>query len=142
VRQLLAVVLCATLATPGCASAMYRASSPRAPSGQVRDNERVADTMAIAAFVKQLPVASRVRIRLAERSTVRGTFMGVTDGRIVVQPRTRIMEPAIEIPIDRVTGIEVEQPNNVGKTIAIGVATGAATALGIFLLILAIVAGD
>lgn len=141
-RQLLAVVLCVTMVAPGCASTTYRLSAPSTMAGQSRDGQQVADASVIAAFVKQLPAASRVRIRLTERRTIRGTFMGVTDGQMVVQPRTRIMEPAIEVPISQVTGIEVEQPNNVGRAIAVGVATGAATALGVFLLILGIAIDD
>jgi hypothetical protein len=111
-------------------------------SGRSVDARQAVDPDVISAFVRQLPAGSRVRVRLVERGTVRGTFMALTDGKIVIQPRTRIMEPAIQIPVDQVTGIEVEQPNNVGRAIAVGVATGAATALGVFLLIVAIAVND
>ncbi len=141
-RQALAVLLCATLVAPGCASTTYRLSAPATMSGRSVDAGQAVDPDVIGAFVRQLPAGSRVRVRLIERRTVRGTFMALKDGRIVIQPRTRIMEPVIRIPVDQVAGIEVEQPNNVGRAIAVGVATGAATALGVFLLIVAIAVND
>jgi hypothetical protein len=142
VRQTLAVLLCAALVAPGCASTSYRFSALQPMPGQSGDARQVADPAIIGTFARQLPAGSHVRVRVAAGRTIRGTFMTVTDGQIVVQPRTRIMEPAIRIPISEVIGIEVEQPNNVGKAIAIGVTTGAAAALGVFLLILAAVVDD
>jgi hypothetical protein len=117
-------------------------NAPGHANGQSAAAQQTVDPAVIAAFAKQLAPGSRVRIRAAGRPTIRGTFMGTTDGQIVVQPRTRIMEPAVEVPIDQVIGIEVEQPNNVGKAIAVGVATGAGVALGVFLLIVAIAVND
>ena len=140
-RQALVIVLCGTLVAPGCASASYRLATPATPASGRSVDARQADPAVIGAFARQLPAGARVRIR-ADGRTIRGTFMAVRDDHIVVQPRTRIMEPAIEIPVGRVIGIEVEQPNGVGKAIIAGVATGAATALGVFLLIVAIAVND
>ncbi len=136
------MVLCVALSAPGCATTTLRLSAPGLAKGQSAGAQQTVDPAVIAAFAKQLPPGSRVRIRAAGRPTIRGTFMAMTDGKMVVQPRTRIMEPAIEVPIDQVIGIDVEQPNNVGRAIAVGVATGAAAALGVFLLIVAIAVGD
>ncbi len=142
-RQTLAVVLCAALAAPGCASTAYRISAPvPLQAGQAAGAQHIVDPAVIGAFARQLPAGSHVRVRVAGRRTIRGTFMAVNNAAVVVQPRTRIMEPAIEIPIDQIVGMEVEQPNNVGRAIAVGVATGAATALGVFLLIVAIAVND
>lgn len=141
-RRALVTVLCVALAAPGCATTTLRLNAPGHANGQSAGAQQTVDPAVIAAFAKQLAPGSRVRIRAAGRPTIRGTFMGTTDGQIVVQPRTRIMEPAVEVPIDQVIGIEVEQPNNVGKAIAVGVATGAAVALGVFLLIVAIAVND
>ena len=141
-RRALVTVLCAALAAPGCATTTLRLNAPGHANGQSAGAQQTVDPAVIAAFARQLAPGSRVRIRAAGRPTIRGTFMATTDGKIVVQPRTRIMEPAVEVPIDQVIGIEVEQPNNVGRAIAVGVATGAAVALGVFLLIVAIAVND
>ena len=100
-----------------------------------------ADPALFASYVKQLPICSRVRVGLSDGTRVRGTLMKTGDREIVVQPRTRIPEPPIEIAMDRVAAVELETNcNNVGKTMGIGFAAGAAGALSVFLILVAVFA--
>ncbi len=102
-RRALVTILCVALSAPGCATTTLRLNAPGHANGQSAGAQQTVDPAVIAAFAKQLAPGSRVRIRAAGRPTIRGTFMGTTDGQIVVQPRTRIMEPAVEVPIDPAT---------------------------------------
>ena len=138
-NKAVAIVLCAALIASGCASGGYRFAVRQ--QGQAAPRSAL-DPESIAAFARQVPVGTVVRVRSAGGPTIRGTLLRVTDTMLVVEPRTRIMEPPVELPLDRIIGIEVDQPNNIGKAVAIGVGTGAAAALGVFLLLLAIVAND
>ncbi len=98
-----------------------------------------ADHALFASYVKQLPIGSRVRVGLAGGSSVRGTLMKTDDREIVVQPRTRIPEAPIEIALDRIVAVDLEtNGNNVGKTVGIGFAAGAAGALSVFLILVAV----
>jgi hypothetical protein len=93
----------------------------------------------LADYVQKLPVGTRVRVHLMNGRRERGTLMDATAERIVVQRRTRIPEPATEIPLDRVTAVDVETGNGgVGKAIAIGIAAGAGATFGVLLLLAAI----
>ena len=95
----------------------------------------------MAAYVQRLPIGGRIRATLLDGSRVRGTLMKATDTAIVVQPRTRLPEPPVEVPVSKIAAIELETPSNVGRSIAIGVVAGVAGALGV-IAILAAALGD
>ena len=61
---------------------------------------------------------------------------------IVIQPRTRIPEPPMAIPLDRIASVELDKNGSVGKTVAIGIASGAAGVFGAFMILALIFAGD
>jgi hypothetical protein len=71
---------------------------------------------------------------------LRGTLMKATADAIVVQPRTRLPEPPIEIPLAEVLTVTPESGNggSIGKAIAAGVAAGAGAALVTFFVLLSI----
>jgi hypothetical protein len=92
----------------------------------------------MAAYTKQLPIGSRVRVDLTGGRRIKGTLMKADDRAIVVQPRTRIPEAPIEIAVERIGAIELERSNGIGKSIAIGVAAGAGGALGVLLILVAL----
>jgi len=130
----IAAILCFSLLCSGCATSAggQLASAPAV-------NTARADQALFASYVKQLPIGSRVRVGLTGGTTVRGTLMKTDDREIVVQPRTRIPEPPIEIALDRVVAVDLENNgNNVGKTIGIGFGAGAAGALAVFLILVAV----
>ena len=99
------------------------------------------DPALFSSYVKQLPIGSRVRVGLTDGTRVKGTLMKADDREIVVQPRTRVPEPPIQIAMDRVVAVELEtNGTNVGKTIGIGFAAGAAGVLSVFLILAAVFA--
>ena len=68
--------------------------------------------------------------------------MQATGQGIVLQPRTRIPEPPLTIPIERIRAVEIDASNGTGRAVAIGAAAGGAAALGVILVLAAIFAGD
>jgi hypothetical protein len=71
---------------------------------------------------------------------VRGTLIKGTDQSIFIQPKTRIAEPVVEIPMSDVLQVTPERHggNGVGRAIAAGAAAGAAATLAIFLIMFAV----
>jgi len=130
IRQAVAAMLCAALASSGCASTGVVQVSP-APSG-----DRIADRAVMAEYVQKLQTGATVKVERTHRRTVRGVLMKATDHLIVIQPRTRLPEPAIEIPLDDVLAVTLESKsgNSIGRSIAVGAAAGAAVILTMFLI--------
>jgi hypothetical protein len=133
-RNPIVLMLCAALALPGCATT----GTTRVPAGAAGDRQ-VLDPAVLAEYVQKLPAGSPVKVERRGGRAVRGTLMKATDQVLIVQPRTRIPEPPIEIPLSDVVSVAPDTPNggNIGKAIGIGAAAGAAAALGVFLIILA-----
>jgi hypothetical protein len=130
-RRIIALLLSATLAAPGCATMR--------PAAQVNDQSQVlaaGDRALMADYVGRLSIGSRIKATSVTGGTVHGTLMKVTDTAIVIQPRTRIPEAPVQVPLDNLRAVELEGTSggNVGKAIAIGVAVGAGTFLGLMLL--------
>jgi hypothetical protein len=139
-KRLLALVLCAGLAAPGCATSQ---ASRLQTSPQVLSSGT--DRTVLADFARQLPVGARVRATTASNNTIRGTLLKTTDTAIVVQPRARIAEPLVEIPFKDLMALEQENPRNgssTGRAIAIGASVGAGAALGVLFVLAAIFAGN
>lgn len=135
-KQLIALTLCASLVS-GCAggAALSRQAGVRtAPAADTRE--------AIADFARTLPAGSRVSVTLDSGQRIRGTLMKATAREIVVQPRTRVPEPPLEIPLDQVRAVEPEQPNSggIGRAIAIGAAVGAGATLAVLMIFAALYA--
>ena len=137
-RRAIAVLISLTLLAPGCATVRASSSSSRGHQA----NPSRPDRTLLTAYVKQLPVGSRVRASLIGGGTVRGTLMRAADEGIVVQRRTRIPVPPTDIPIETISAVELDAASGLGKAVGIGAAAGAGAALGVFLLIAAIYAGD
>ena len=130
-RQLIASVLCAAL-VGGCAT-----GRPRLMIAQTSKAQAPADRSVLAEYVQKLQPGTRVRVDRASGRAVKGTLMKATDTTIVVQPRTRVPEPPIEIPLTDVLAVTPESQNGVAKAIGIGAAAGAAAALGVILILIA-----
>lgn len=137
--QTLATMLCFSLMCSGCATAGGGRMMTAPAAGR-----QIADAALVASYVKQLPIGSRVRVGLADGRRIKGTLMKVDDREIVVQPRTRVPEPPLQIAFDRIVAVDLEtmNGNNLGKTIGVGFAAGAGGALGVFLVLAAIFAGS
>ena len=133
IRHAIVAVLCAAMATSGCATTRVVQVSP-APSG-----DRIADRAVMAEYVQKLQTGATVKVERTQRRSVRGVLMKATDHIIVIQPRTRLPEPAIEIPLDDVLAVTLESKsgNSIGRSIAVGAAAGAAVVLTMILISLA-----
>lgn len=136
-RRTLAVLLSLTLLTPAYAAAGSAGNrAGRQPRGSGPDRAL------LITYLTQLPIGSRVRATLIDGGTVRGTLMKATDEGIVVQRRTRIPEPPTDIPITNIGAVEIDAEGGMAKSVGVGVAAGAGAALGVFLLLVALLAGD
>jgi len=136
-RRVVALLLCGGIALPGCATA----GSPRlqriAPT-----TTSVQSAKTLGEYAEQLGVGTRVRAVMAGNRTVRGTLVKTTNQAIFIQPRTRLAEPVVEIPLDQLLSLDKEVPSGgVGKSIAIGAASGAGAAIGVILILIAVL-GD
>jgi hypothetical protein len=92
----------------------------------------------MAEYVQKLQLGTRVRVDLASGRTVKGTLMKATDRAIVVQTRTRLPEPPLELALTDILAVTPESSNGIGRAIGIGAAAGAAASLGVILLLIAI----
>ena len=133
-RQWLAVLLCSSIVAPGCATT--RRFDARMPAGNAQTHRL--DPMVMGDYIKRLPLGSRVKVTLTDGLELRGTLIKNDADPIVVQPRGRMPEPPLELPVDRVLAVELEGKNSVARTVAIGVATGVGAFFGIVLLLAAI----
>ena len=132
-KFLLVATLCLSIVNVGCASS-GRNAAVAAPA------TRVAEAEVMAAYVRQLPVGSRVRVTLADGRTLHGTLMNTGDP-VVLQKRTRIPEAPIEIALAGVRAVELEgKSGGTGRAIALGAAAGGASALGVLMVLAAILA--
>lgn len=134
-RHAIALTVCAALVS-GCATGggTRLAAGPQA---QPPDGRSSADRSVLAEYVQKLAPGTRVRVDRANGRPVKGTLMKATDAVVVVQPRTRVPEPPIEIPLADVLAVTPEGSNGVAKAIGIGAAAGAAAALGVILILIA-----
>lgn len=136
-RRILALLLCGAIATAGCATGGTRGVTV-APDA----DRQTARTDVLAEYIRSLPPGSPVRVGRSDGHAVRGTLMKATDRSIVLQPRTRVPEPPLEIPLADIVSVTPEAPGrtNVGKIIGIAAAAGAGAALGILMILAAIYA--
>ncbi len=132
-RRWLVLTICASLAS-GCAST--GTSRIGAQAGPV-------DPVLLASYVGELPIGSRVRVDLVDGQTLRGTLMQTAATAIVVQRATRIPEPPETLPLAKIAAVRLEtNTTNPARAILIGAVAGAAGALGVFLVLAALLAGD
>jgi hypothetical protein len=127
-------MLAAAIAASGCATARAQSArvSPQSASS-------ASDPALMAAYVRQLPLGSRVRVSLADGQVIRGTLMKADEDPIVVQRRTRIPETPLRIAIKDVQGLELEgKGTGVGRVVAVGIASGVGAALGFMMIIAAL----
>jgi hypothetical protein len=97
------------------------------------------DRAVLAEYVQKLPPGTAVRVDRAGARAIRGTLMKATGDSVFLQPRTRIPEPPVEIPLDDVVSVtpETRSGGHIGRAIGAGAAAGAGAALAVFLVIVA-----
>jgi len=139
VRRLLCLMLTATVALSGCATA--RATDNRVyPTASARGGRQSIDPKVMADYLRQLPVGSRVRLSRLKGDDIRGTLMKNDGDPLVIQRRTRVPEAPIAVPLQNVLAVELDAPanGNAGRTIAIGAAAAAAGTLTVLFVLAAI----
>lgn len=131
--RVLVALLSAAIVSQGCAT-LQPGLAPRAPS------RTAADLATLADYVQRLPPGTAVKVERAAGRSVRGTLMKATAQVIVVQARTRLPEPPVEIALADVLAVTPESPNggSLGKAVAAGVGAGAGAALVTFFVLVAI----
>jgi hypothetical protein len=135
-RRAIALLLCAALMS-GCATV----GGPRFVVAR-QSTLSQPDPKLLADFVKQLPAGSRLKVDLTTGQHVKGTLMKASDTAIVIQPRTRVPEPPIEIALDRIVSVQLDPGNSIAKTFGIALAAGALGTLAVFAILLAAYGGD
>lgn len=135
-QRAIAMIVCAATATVGCATS---GTTNLVPAPATADHGG-ATRSALAEYVQKLPAGTQVRVGRSNGHTVRGTLIKGTDQSIFIQPKTRIAEPVVEIPITDVLQVTLERHggNGVGRAIGAGAAAGAAATLAIFLIMFAV----
>ena len=92
--------------------------------------------------MQRLAAGSKVRVERTDGTSFRGTLMKATPLAILVQKNTRVPEAPVEVPLAQVTRVTLDTGSSMGKTVAIGVATGVAVTFGIFAILAAVFSGD
>ena len=134
VKQMMTVVLCATLLTGGCASSggTRVAQDPQAP----------VDRAILADYVQKIPAGSKVRIERTTGGTLRGTLLRSTADNVTVQRNTRVPEQPVDVPFSTITRLTLDTGGtSTGKTVAIAVGAGVGATFGILFLLAALL-GD
>ena len=123
-----ALLLCCSVLT-GCAGNRMPVTQPAAP----------ASNAAVVDYVRQLPLGTSVKVDRATARTLRGTLLKVNEGTLIVQPRTRVAVPPVEVPLSDVTRVTVEtgNGNSLAKSIGVGLAAGAGAAAAVILILIA-----
>jgi hypothetical protein len=135
-QRAIAAILSAVLLCSACATAGGAGLRP----SHVADPRP--DAALLTSYLKQLPVGSHVRVDVTGGRRLKGTLMKADNTGIVVQARTRIPEPPVQIALDRIVAVDLETSSSSAKAIGAGIAAGAGGALATFLVVLAIFAGD
>jgi hypothetical protein len=132
-KQTMCAIMCASLMASACAtagsghSAMYVGQPGNAGRSVLVD------------YMQRLPPGTLVRVNRAQGHSVRGTLMKATDQSVFVQPKTRLPEAIVEIPVNDIVTVTPETSGSgVGRAIGIGVAAGAAATIGILLILIAV----
>lgn len=130
VKQVIAIVLCSSLAASGCASA----SGPRL----AQDSPPPIDRAVLADYVERIPAGSRVRVERTTGGTLRGTLLKSGADSLTMQRNTRVPETPIEVPFNTITRVTLDGGTSTSKTVGIAIATGVGATFGVLLLLAAI----
>jgi len=134
IRDTIVLALCATLVSTGCATAR----TPHVNS--VSSPDQAGTRRVLIEYTQSLPRGADVRVSRSSGRSLRGTLMKATDQSLVIQPRTRLPEPPVDIPFNDVLEVTPEHHGgtSVAKAIGIGAAAGAAAMLTVLLVMFAV----
>jgi hypothetical protein len=135
-KRFTASLLCVLLLASGCVTSR----TPRVQATP-QGSARITDGDVLAGFAGELRLGSRVKATTTGNRIIRGTLVKRTDQALVLQPRTRVAEPLVEIPFGELLALEQENPSSgTGRAVAIGVGVGVSAAV-VTLYVLALLLG-
>ena len=89
-------------------------------------------------YAAKLPIGSTVRVRTSDGKRQTAVLAVVDEDGITLEPKTRVPEPPRRVPFDQLQQLELKQNGNgVVKAIAIGAGIGAATFVGLLMILAA-----
>ena len=94
------------------------------------------EAMAWRQVAEAIPLGTRIKVQTLNGKSVTGTLLRVDGDAVMVKRNTRRPEAAVIVPYDTVSRLEREQHGsgvNIGKAIAVSVATGAGIVLTMIL---------
>jgi hypothetical protein len=96
------------------------------------------DTDVWRQYAARLPIGSTVKIRTTDGDRLTAVLLTADDAGIIVKPKTRIPEPARQVPFERLAQLELAPDGpNAAKAAAIGGGVGAGVFLGLLMLLFA-----
>jgi S1-C subfamily serine protease len=91
-------------------------------------------------FAERVEVGTELNVQLNDGRHFKATLVGVRDSAMLIQPKTRVPVPIQTVPYDDVLRLERTKPGiGAGKAIAIGAATGVGAFFGILAVMLGVV---
>jgi len=137
VQRMVCVIMCMAMAASGCATA----GSTRVASASI-GQQGTATRGVLVDYVQQLAPGTLVRVSRAQGHSLRGTLMKATDRSVFIQPKTRLPEAIVEVPVDDILAVTPEPTNRggIGRAIGAGAAAGAGAAIALILIIIAVAA--
>ncbi len=140
-KRSLALLLIVTLVMPACATrrpAMALARSSQAPPATKAPSPSAVSPALWRQFAEKLPAGAGVHVRTASGERITGVILAIDDLGLVVNPKTRVPEPARRIAFDTIAQLELAGTgSNLAKAAAIGAGVGAGAFFGLLLLTLA-----
>ena len=133
-RPAIALILCTVITTVGCATTATTGVALAVP------DQGTTNRIVLAEYVQKLAPGTEVRVARANGHSVRGTLIKGTDQSVFIQPKTRIAESLVEIPLSDVLQVTPQRHggSGIGRAIGAGAAAGAGATLAIFLIMFAV----
>lgn len=89
-------------------------------------------------FAERVGVGTELDVRLDDGQRLRATLVGVRDDAVLLQPKTRVTVPVQAIPYDKIVRMEPRKAgHSAGKAVAIGAATGVGVFFGVMAVLVA-----
>ncbi len=89
-------------------------------------------------YTSRLPIGATVRVRTTDGKRRTAILAIVDETGITLEPKTRVPEPPMHVPYDRLDQLELQQNNSSSAAKAAGI--GVAVGVGTFFALLAILA--
>jgi hypothetical protein len=92
------------------------------------------EAAALRAVAAAIPLGTRVRVQTTDGRRYTATFLGSEADGVVLKRETRVPEPAMRLPFDRIAIIERDPSRggmSLGKALGLGLAAGAGAVLSL-----------